>query len=149
MSHQDARLEQLKDWIKGNREGMTAEQNCELAERITKDAWRAGFLEALSDFEEYIPLDLAAQASQFIDKRQEGRPWFKAWEKMPKITPEKPFVEVRVRMTGGGVGRMMFGSSGAMGEPISGSFAYPIRDFVGDIGLGDSIYEWQSIEEEE
>jgi hypothetical protein len=72
--------------------------------------------------------------------------WISIQKELPKITDEKSMVEVEVRTVHNGVGKMVFGYSGAMGEPMSGSFWHPIRDFKGDVHLENKIIDWRYIE---
>ena len=71
--------------------------------------------------------------------------WISVQKELPKITNEKSMVEVEVRTLHNGTGKMTFGYSGAMGEPMSGSFWYPIRDFKGDVHLENKIIDWRYI----
>ena len=74
--------------------------------------------------------------------------WISVKKELPKITNDKPFVTVEVRTKHNGVGKMDFGYSGAIGEPISGSFWHPIRDFKGDVYLKNEIIDWRHLEDE-
>lgn len=69
--------------------------------------------------------------------------WTSIKNELPKISNEKPFVAVVVRTKYNGVGEMKFGYSGAPGEPMRGSFWYPIRDFSGDVHLDNEIVDWK------
>ena len=68
--------------------------------------------------------------------------WISIKKELPKITDKKTFVEVFVRTKHNGIGEMTFGYSGAMGEPMSGSFWHPIRNYDGDVHLDNEIIDW-------
>jgi len=72
--------------------------------------------------------------------------WISVQNELPKITDEKSMVKVEVRTVHNGIGKMVFGYSGAPGEPMTGSFWHPIRDFKGDVHLENKIIDWRYIE---
>ena len=65
--------------------------------------------------------------------------------KLPKISNDKPFVTVEVRTVHGGIGECAFGYSGAMGEPMTGSFWMPIRNFRGEVHYENEIIDWRPL----
>lgn len=73
--------------------------------------------------------------------------WISVKKELPKITDEKSFVTVKVRTKHNGIGEMTFGYSGAMGEPMTGSFWHPIRNFSGEVHLDNDIIDWMPLDE--
>ena len=73
--------------------------------------------------------------------------WISVKKELPKITDEKSFVTVKVRTKYNGIGEMTFGYSGAMGEPMTGSFWHPIRNFSGEVHLDNDIIDWMPLDE--
>lgn len=71
--------------------------------------------------------------------------WISVKKELPKLMNDESFVEVKVRTKHNGIGKMTFGYSGAPGEPMSGSFWHPIREFVGEVHLENEIVDWQYI----
>lgn len=71
--------------------------------------------------------------------------WIKVEDRLPNLTDEYYFVEVKVKTDHDGEGRCLFGYSGAMGEPMTGSFWMPIRDFKGDVYASNNIIAWQEL----
>lgn len=69
--------------------------------------------------------------------------WTSIKKELPKISKEKSFVEVSVRTIHNGIGDCMFGYSGAMGEPMVGSFWMPIRNFTGEVHYNNEIIDWK------
>ena len=72
--------------------------------------------------------------------------WISVKARLPEISDERSMITVRVRTKHNGVGKMTFGYSGAMGEPMSGSFWWPIREFKGEVHLDNEIIDWAEIE---